>query len=115
MLAISPPGGATIRSAVSARPVISARRSMAVLSMMPSRSMRRGRTGRPDHHVIDPDGQPVAADHADGDYRHHHRGQKQKGENFHALAARPSDVVAPDGHGSLPDFEESGGIRAAAL
>ncbi len=36
MLAISPPGGATTRSAVSTRPVISVRRSIAVLRMMAS-------------------------------------------------------------------------------
>jgi hypothetical protein len=64
--------------------------------------------------LINPHRKPVASDYADGEHRHHHRGQEQEGEDFHALAARAFSVVASDGHAaSLLDVRIDG-IRAVA-
>jgi len=68
--------------------------------------------------VIDPDDEPVASNYTDGNDGHYHRGKEQEGENFHALAARPSDVVASDGHVTSLNVKEwaaSGPLPAHSL
>ena len=56
-----------------------------------------GRAGGTGHHLVDPHGEPVAADRGNGKGRQQHGGQKEKREDFHAPAARPSAPVVACG------------------
>ena len=64
--------------------------------------MRRGRAGRACNHLVDPDGEPVAADGCDRQRWHRHRRDEEECENFHAAAARAlAHVIVSDRHVSL--------------
>src|SRR3954467_3097780 len=122
MLAISQPGGEMTRSALSTRPVISARRLSLDSAMMPvfrfsGGSMRGGRrAGRAGEHLVDPDAEPVGADRSDREDGHHDRGQEQESENLHALTAHARSRVVRGRH--IRSRLKCGGwdgIRAVAL
>src|SRR5579872_6002088 len=104
MLAISVPGGGTMRSWAPARPVIRARRSIAqcglVIVMIPGGAcLVRGRSRRTGRHLVDPDRESESTDGRNRERRHENRGQEQEGEDFHAPPAHSfRHVVASDRH-----------------
>jgi hypothetical protein len=74
----------------------------------------RGRAGGTGQHLVDPHGEPVAADGRNRKGWQQHGGQKEKREDFHAPAARPSAFVVASGGHAESRFDLMAGSLAAS-